>query len=58
MHPHMLRATGAIRWRAAGGSVPGLLTVAGWSSMAARYVKAAENRLAVDEAHKLDLGDL
>ena len=60
MHPHMLRATGAIRWRAAGGSVPGLLTVAGWSSveMAARYVKAAENRLAVNEAHKLDLGDL
>jgi integrase/recombinase XerD len=60
MHPHMLRATGAIRWRAAGGSVPGLLTVAGWSSldMAQRYVKAAENRLAVAEAHKLDLGDL
>ena len=60
MHPHMLRATGAIRWRAADGSVPGLLTVAGWSSveMAARYVKAAENRLAVDEGHKLDLGDL
>jgi integrase/recombinase XerD len=60
MHPHMLRATGAIRWRAAGGSVPGLLTIAGWSSleMAQRYVKAAENRLAVAEAHKLDLGDL
>ncbi len=60
MHPHMLRATGAIRWRAAGGSVPGLLTVAGWSSieMAARYVRAAENRLAVDEAHRLQLGDL
>lgn len=60
MHPHMLRATGAIRWREAGGSVPGLLTVAGWSSleMAQRYVRAAENRLAVDEAHRLDLGDL
>jgi site-specific recombinase XerD len=60
VHPHMLRATGAIRWRAAGGSVPGLLTVAGWSSleMAQRYVRAAETRLAVDEAHKLDLGDL
>ena len=29
LHPHQLRATGAIRWRAAGGSVPGLLTVAG-----------------------------
>lgn len=60
MHPHMLRATGAIRWRAAGGSVPGLLTIAGWSSldMAQRYVRAAENRLAVAEAHRLDLGDL
>jgi site-specific recombinase XerD len=60
MHPHQLRATGAIRWRAAGGSVPGLLTVAGWSSleMAQRYVRAAENRLAVDESRKLDLGDL
>jgi integrase/recombinase XerD len=60
MHPHMLRATGAIRWRAAGGSVPGLLTVAGWSSleMAQRYVRAAENRLAADEARKLNLGDL
>lgn len=60
MHPHMLRATGAIRWREAGGSVPGLLTVAGWSSleMAQRYVRAAESRLAVDEARKLNLGDL
>lgn len=60
MYPHMLRATGAIRWREAGGSVPGLLTVAGWSSleMAQRYVRAAESRLAVDEAHKLNLGDL
>lgn len=60
VHPHMLRSTGAIRWRAAGGSVPGLLTVAGWTSleMAQRYVRAAENRLAVDEAHKLNLGDL
>lgn len=60
MHPHMLRSTGAIRWREAGGSVPGLLTVAGWTSMemAQRYVRAAENRLAVDEAHRLNLGDL
>lgn len=60
VHPHMLRATGAIRWREAGGSVPGLLTVAGWSTleMAQRYVRAAESRLAIDEAHKLDLGDL
>jgi site-specific recombinase XerD len=60
VHPHMLRSTGAIRWRAAGGSVPGLLTVAGWTSleMAQRYVRAAENRLAVDEAHKLGLDDL
>ena len=60
VNPHQFRSTGAIRWRAAGGSVPGLLTVAGWTSieMAARYVRAAESRLAVDEAHRLDLGDL
>ncbi len=60
VHPHMLRATGAIRWREKGGSVPGLLTMAGWSSieMAARYVKAAESRLAVDEARRLGLDDL
>jgi integrase/recombinase XerD len=60
VYPHMLRSAGAIRWRAAGGSVPGLLTVAGWTSldMAQRYVRAAENRLAVEEAHKLNLGDL
>jgi hypothetical protein len=56
----MLRATGAIRWREKGGSVPGLLTVAGWSSleMAQRYVRTAEIRLAVEEAHKLGLGDI
>jgi site-specific recombinase XerD len=60
LNPHMLRATGAIRWREKGGSVPGLLTVAGWSSldMAQRYVRAAESRLAVDEAHRLGLDDL
>lgn len=60
VNPHQLRATGAIRWREKGGSVPGLLTVAGWTSleMAQRYVRAAESRLAVDEAHRLDLGDL
>jgi integrase/recombinase XerD len=59
VHPHMLRATGAIRWREKGGSVPGLLTAAGWSSieMAARYIRSAESRLMVDEAHKLGLGD-
>jgi site-specific recombinase XerD len=60
VYPHMLRASGAIRWRERGGSVPGLLTLAGWSSieMAARYVRAAESRLAVNEAHKLGLDDL
>ncbi len=60
LSPHMLRATGAIRWREKGGSVPGLLTMAGWGSieMAARYVKAAESRLAVDEARRLGLDDL
>lgn len=38
----------------------GLLTVAGWSSleMAQRYVRTAEIRRAVEEAHKLGLGDI
>ena len=59
LHPHVLRSTGAIRWRQKGGSVASLLTMAGWTSMdmAARYVKAAENRLAVEEAHRLGLSD-
>jgi site-specific recombinase XerD len=60
LHPHMLRATGAIRWREQGGSVPALLTIAGWESleMAQRYVRAAESRLAIAEAHRLGIGEL
>jgi site-specific recombinase XerD len=55
LHPHMLRSYGAIQWRRKGGSVPALLTLAGWSSldMAQRYVKAAETELAIEEAHRL-----
>ena len=55
LHPHMLRATGAIEWRHKGGSTASLLTLAGWTSleMASRYVKAAEQQLAVEEAHRL-----
>jgi integrase/recombinase XerD len=58
-HPHQLRATGAVRWRERGGSIPSLLTIAGWTdlSMAQRYVMAAEARLAVEEHHRLGLGD-
>ena len=32
LHPHVLRSTGAIRWRQKGGSVASLLTMAGWTS--------------------------
>ena len=58
LHPHTFRSTGAVRFRKAGGSVPSLLSLAGWSSieMAARYVAAAESEIAVTEARKLDLG--
>jgi integrase/recombinase XerD len=58
MYPHVARSTGAVRFRSAGGSVPSLLSLAGWSSieMAARYVRAAESEIAVAEARRLDLG--
>jgi integrase/recombinase XerD len=58
LHPHTFRSTGAVRFRTAGGSVPSLLSLAGWSSisMAARYVQAAESQIAVGEARRLDLG--
>jgi integrase len=58
LHPHTFRSTGAVRFRTAGGSVPSLLSLAGWSSieMAARYVAAAESEIAVGEARRLDLG--
>lgn len=58
IRPHTFRSTGAVRYRTAGLSVPSLLSLAGWSSlaMAARYVAAAESEIAVAEMRKLDLG--
>jgi site-specific recombinase XerD len=55
LHPHMLRATGAIAFRARGGQVTSLMALGGWSdiSMVQRYIRAAENQLAVDEARRL-----
>lgn len=55
VHPHMTRAGGAIEWRQRGGSIPGLMTIAGWTdvAMVQRYTRAAEITLALDEARKL-----
>jgi site-specific recombinase XerD len=58
LHPHMLRSTGAIGFRRKGGQVTSLMALGGWSdiSMVQRYIRAAENELAVEEAHRI-LGD-
>lgn len=55
LHPHMLRATGAIGFRGRGGQVTSLMALGGWSdvSMVQRYIRAAENELALDEARRL-----
>ncbi len=55
VHPHMLRAGGAIQWRRKGGSTEGLMKIAGWTDpkMTVRYTLAAETELAVEEAHRL-----
>lgn len=59
-HPHVLRHTAAGRWLAAGGSEGGLMAVAGWTrrEMIDRYTRSTSARRAVDEARKLNLGDL
>lgn len=55
LHPHMLRSTGAITFRRRGGQVTSLMALGGWNdiSMVQRYIRAAENELAVEEAHRL-----
>ena len=55
VHPHMLRAGGAIQWRRLGGSTEGLMKIAGWTDpkMAIRYTLAADTELAIAEAHRL-----
>jgi integrase len=59
-HPHILRHTAAGRWLAAGGSEGGLMAVAGWTrrDMIDRYTRATSERRAVEEARRLQLGDL
>jgi integrase/recombinase XerD len=60
VHPHQLRHSAAVRWLSKGGSTTGLMSIAGWSSidMLRRYIKAADSRLAADEARRLCLGEL
>jgi site-specific recombinase XerD len=58
-HLHRLRHTGAVDWLRRGGTVSGLMSQFGWTSidMVRRYVAAAESDLAVDEAHRLAVDD-
>jgi len=60
MHPHRLRHTGADRWLAKGGTEGGLMTLAGWESpeMLRRYTRRRAAVRAIEEARRLDLGDL
>ncbi len=55
LHPHMLRSTGAIGFRRKGGQVTSLMALGGWAdiSMVQRYIRAAENELAIEEARRL-----
>lgn len=55
LHPHMLRSTGAIGFRRRGGQVTSLMALGGWSdiAMVQRYIRAAENELALEEARRL-----
>lgn len=60
LHPHMLRHTSADRWMARGGSEIGLMASHGWASldMVQRYGRANRERRAIEEARRLNLGDL
>jgi integrase/recombinase XerD len=59
LHPHMLRSTGAIAFRRKGGQVTSLMALGGWSdiTMVQRYIRAAENELAIEEARRLFDGE-
>lgn len=59
-HPHQLRHTSVDRWLSAGGSETGAMAMHGWSSpeMLQRYGKANREQRAIDEARKLNLGEL
>lgn len=60
LHPHMLRSTGAISFRRKGGQVTSLMALGGWTdiAMVQRYIRAAENDLAVEEARRLFDGEV
>lgn len=59
-HPHRLRRTWADRWLDKGGSETGMDQVAGWKSVKSKepYIRARKNLRALDEARRLNLGDL
>lgn len=59
-HMHRLRHAWTDRWLDRGGSEGGLMALAGWKNrkMIDRYGKARAARRALDEARRLDLGDL
>jgi len=59
-HPHLLRHTAAHRWLAKGGTEGGLMAMAGWSQpdMLMRYTRARAEHRAIEEAHRLNLGEL
>lgn len=60
LHPHVLRHTSADRWLARGGTEVGLMAAHGWSSteMITRYGRANRERRSIEEARRLNLGDL
>lgn len=59
-HPHRLRRTWADRWLEKGGSETGMDQVAGWKSVKSKepYIRGRKNLRALDEARRLNLGDL
>jgi site-specific recombinase XerD len=59
-HPHRLRHSYADRWLRAGGSEDALLAIAGWSrsDMLRRYAAARASERAIDEARRINLGDV
>jgi site-specific recombinase XerD len=59
VHPHALRHSMASQWLQAGGSEGGLMKRAGWRSraMLQRYASSTAEQRAIEEAHRLGLGD-
>lgn len=59
-HPHQLRHTFADRWLDKGGSEGGLMAIAGWErpEMLRRYTRGRRAARAMDEARRLNLGEL